>query len=108
MRRAWPPVALPAAVDSPIAECAPTGLNALHLLAAARPEVTSMAGWAEASNGDLVTFSLIANWLPDGSGTYAPRTVCDGLLSGVLDAIADHPAGPALDTLTPLDPVPAE
>ena len=67
-----------------------------------------MAGWAEASNGDIVSFSVMANWLPDDSGAYAARTVCDGLLTEILEAIAAHPSGPALDTLTPLDPVSAE
>lgn len=100
--------ALPAVAQSPMAECAPSGLTSLHLLASARPQVTSMAGWAEAANGDIVTFSVMANWLPDGSGVYPPRAVCDDLLTGILDAIADHPDGPPLDQLTPLDPVPAE
>jgi D-alanyl-D-alanine carboxypeptidase len=100
--------ALPTTAESAISACTPAGLTSLRVLAAARPEVTSMAGWAEASNGDIVSFSVMANWLPDDSGAYAARTVCDGLLTEILEAIAAHPSGPALDTLTPLDPVSAE
>ena len=66
-----------------------------------------MAGRATAPNGDIITFSVLANWLPDESGTFAPQDVCDGLLPSVLDAIAQHPAGPVIGALTPLDPVPA-
>ena len=101
-------VSLPPVTNSPLASCAPSSLPSLRVAAAARPEVTSMAGSVVAGNGDVITFALIADWLPDASGAYAAQTVCDGLLSAVLEAIAQHPAGPGLDDLTPLDPVPAE
>jgi len=97
--------ALPVIDDSALSACAPTGLDSLHVLAAARPEATSMAGRAVASNGDVITFSVIANWLPTEEGTLAPQDVCDGLLPAVLDAIAEHPAGPSIEDLTPLDPI---
>ncbi|MEZ5244272.1 MAG: D-alanyl-D-alanine carboxypeptidase [Acidimicrobiales bacterium] len=100
--------ALPAVADSPLASCAPSSLASLRVTAAARPEVTSMAGIATAANGDLITFAVIADWLPDASGAFGPQAVCDGLLPAVLEAIAQHPAGPDLADLTPLDPVPAE
>ena len=103
-----PGAALPSVEVSPLAACAPADLSSLHVTAAARPEVTSMAGRAVAANGDVITFALIADWLPDPSGTFAPQTVCDGLLPSVLEAIAQHPLGPDLADLTPLDPVPAE
>ena len=103
-----PGAALPSVEVSPLAACAPADLSSLHVTAAARPEVTSMAGRAVAANGDVITFALIADWLPDPSGTFAPQTVCDGLLPSVLEAIAQHPLGPDLADLAPLDPVPAE
>jgi len=89
--------------ESTVAECAPSSFDSLHVTASARPEVTSMAGKAVASNGDVLTFSVIANWVAGESG-LADRGVCDGLLPGILDAIAEHPAGPELDDLTPLTP----
>lgn len=98
---------LPTAAESAVTECAPDALEDLRVVASARPEVTSMAGRATAPNGDIITFSVLANWLPDESGTFAPQDVCDGLLPRVLDAIAQHPAGPVIGALTPLDPVPA-
>ena len=98
---------LPQVANSPLAPCAPASLPSLRVTASARPEVTSMAGSAVAGNDDVITFALIADWLPDQSGLYAPQAVCDGLLAAVLDAIAQHPAGPDLEDLTPLDPVPA-
>lgn len=100
--------ALPDITMSPLSDCAPSGLESLAVTASARPEVTSMAGQAMASNGDTITFSVIANWLPDESGAFAPRAVCDALLPSVLEAIAQHPAGPAIGELTPLDPGAAE
>lgn len=103
-----PGVALPSVEVSPLAACAPADLSSLHVTASARPEVTSMAGRAVAANGDVITFALIADWLPDPSGTFAPQAVCDGLLPSVLEAIAQHPLGPDLADLTPLDPVRAE
>ncbi|MEQ8841415.1 MAG: D-alanyl-D-alanine carboxypeptidase [Acidimicrobiales bacterium] len=93
---------LPPVETTSLADCAPAGLTSLHVLAAARPEVTSMAGRAVAGNGDVITFSMIANWLPGENGAYAPQAVCDGLFPAVLEAIADHPAGPLLEQLTPL------
>jgi serine-type D-Ala-D-Ala carboxypeptidase/endopeptidase (penicillin-binding protein 4) len=98
--------ALPSIDRTTLAACAPTGLEELETLATAREEVTAMAGRAVASNGDTLTFAVIVNWLPDTeTGELAPRTVCDGVVPALLDKIVEHPSGPALDQLSPLDPV---
>ena len=100
--------ALPAASSGAIAECAPTGLDSLHVHASARPEVSAMSGRALSSNGDLVTFSVLVNWAPDAeTGGLAARGVCDGIFPALLDAIVAHPAGPDLEELMPLAPPPA-
>jgi serine-type D-Ala-D-Ala carboxypeptidase/endopeptidase (penicillin-binding protein 4) len=97
---------LPSVTDSPLAACAQSGLDSLRAYTAAREDVTAMAGRAVASNGDILTFAVIVNWLPDAeSGELAPRAACDGVLPALLDAIAGHPSGPAIDQLSPLDPV---
>lgn len=90
------------------ADCAPATVEALDIVASARPEVTSVAGRATAANGDILTFALIVNWTPDESGGLALRGVCDSAVSALLDAIGAHPGGPALDELTPLPVAAAE
>jgi D-alanyl-D-alanine carboxypeptidase/D-alanyl-D-alanine-endopeptidase (penicillin-binding protein 4) len=85
------------------AACAPTTLESLDVIASARPSVTSAAGRVMAANGDLITFAVIVNWIPDAeTGELAPRGVCDDVVPAVLDAIAAHPGGPDIDDLTPL------
>jgi D-alanyl-D-alanine carboxypeptidase len=94
--------ALPAATDSAIAACLPSGLPDLRLLVSERNGVTAMAGRTVAENGDILTFSAIANWILS-DGETAPETgVCAGFLPALLDILADHPIGPALADLTPL------
>jgi D-alanyl-D-alanine carboxypeptidase/D-alanyl-D-alanine-endopeptidase (penicillin-binding protein 4) len=96
--------ALPAVADSPIAACLPTGLPDLRILVTERNGVTAMAGRTVAENGDVLTFSAIANWLPrdDDVDTTAETGVCAGFLPALLDVLGDHPIGPALADLTPL------
>lgn len=91
--------ALPPVEASPLASCAPSGLESLHVTADTRPDVTSMAGRAVASNGDEIAFAVIANWQP--AGPEASVDACAGPLPAILDAIAQHPAGPDLESLTP-------
>lgn len=90
-----------------IASCLPSGVSSLNVIASARPEVTAVAGTATASNGDALTFSLIVNWSPGENGSLADRSVCDEVVTALLDAIGDHPGGPDLARLAPL-PVDAE
>lgn len=89
--------------ETQLAACAPTTFASLDALATAREEVTAVAGRAVAANGDVLTFALVVNWGPDpATGALAPRGVCDDVVPALLDAVADHPVGPALEDLTPL------
>lgn len=97
------PAALTGLGAATVGSCAPTsGMSELDVLASARPEVTSLAGRSVASNGDVLTFSLIVNWAPDEAGVFAPRDICSDAVPALLDAIAAHPGGPDLAELTPL------
>lgn len=82
-----------------VADCAPADMATLDVIASARPEVTAVAGRAEAANGDVLTFSLMINWDPDDRSS---RGVCDDPVPALLDAISAHPGGPRLEDLTPL------
>ncbi len=97
---------LPPIGQGPLGACAPAGLDTLDVLASARDDVTAMAGRAVASNGDELAFVVIVNWATDpDTGAAGPESACDGILPAVLDVIADHPGGPALEQLEPLPPV---
>ncbi|MFT5200796.1 MAG: D-alanyl-D-alanine carboxypeptidase/D-alanyl-D-alanine-endopeptidase (penicillin-binding protein 4) [Candidatus Aldehydirespiratoraceae bacterium] len=96
--------ALPAGADSAISACLPSRLPDLRILVTERNGVTAMAGRTVAENGDVLTFSAIANWLPrdDNVDTTAETGVCAGFLPALLDVLAEHPIAPRLDKLVPL------
>lgn len=91
---------VPPVADGSLAACAPETTADLRVYSSAAGAVTAVAGRSTASNGDVVTFAMIANQ-PFGT-TAAPYEPCNAIQHELLDAIAGHPYGPALDDIGPL------
>ena len=97
--------------ESSVASCA-AGAGEMHVMATASAVATGLVGWYIAPNGERLTFAMLA----EDSGRLAapgnepdaeaagPWIPCNPLQSALIDAIAGHPYGPALDELSPLDP----
>lgn len=97
--------ALPDSAGTGLGDCTPIAFTDLAVVADARPELNAIAGRAVTPNGDVITFAMIVNWAADAeTGSLAERTVCDDVVASLLQAIAQHPAGPELDQFSPLAP----
>lgn len=90
--------ALPLIGETELAECMPVGAEEMRVIASAEENVVAAAGHFTAENGDMVTFSMIANHPDLGELLASP---CNELTGTLLDAIAQHPYGPDLSSLLP-------
>jgi D-alanyl-D-alanine carboxypeptidase len=89
--------ALPDAPDTALAECAPA--TGMKLLTATEENTAAIAGVYSADNGDVITFTMIANSPDLAALLLAP---CNPLSATLLDAVAGHPYGTDLTEILPL------
>ncbi len=102
--------------ESEVSRCAPTTDGQLSVIATVTETTTGLTGDLVAANGDRLTFALMVDE-PDRMVVDAEEAVqdeepvppdpldfCNPIQAAMLDAIAGHPYGPDLDSLSPLDP----
>ncbi len=102
--------------ESEVSRCAPATDGQLSVIATVTDTTTGLIGDLVAANGDRLTFALMVDE-PDrmlvDTGEAAegeepvppqPLDFCNPIQAAMLDAIAGHPYGPELVSLSPLDP----
>ena len=92
---------VPSAVDGPLAECLGSNDVDAKLLAVSDADTVGVVGTVNSTNGDHVTFAMLANDTDLGSTLGS----CNSLQEAMVTAAAGHPYGPALDDLAPSPPV---
>ncbi|MEO0494626.1 MAG: D-alanyl-D-alanine carboxypeptidase [Actinomycetota bacterium] len=104
---------IPRAADGPVARCAGSADDDLHVFAVAKGSTTGLTGWFDAPNGERLTFTMLADDpsrlvvaedAPEGTEPVGPYEFCNPLQAAMLDAITGHPYGPDLDDLAPVSP----
>jgi len=89
--------AIPTAADGPLADCLADIEGDARILAVSDADTVGVVGAITASNGDEVSFAMLAND-PDIGTTLGQ---CNTLQTSMVEAAAGHPYGPALDDLAP-------
>ncbi len=90
--------AVPDSADGPLGRCLSSLDGEMRLLATSEADTTGIVGQYIATNGDLVTFAMLANE-PEIGATLGQ---CNILQRSMVNAVSGHPYGPALDELAPL------
>ncbi len=89
--------AIPTAADGPLADCLSDIAGEARILAVSDADTVGVVGAITASNGDQVSFAMLAN--DPELGTTLGQ--CNPLQTSMVEAAAGHPYGPALDDLAP-------
>ena len=108
-------IATPVA-ESDVSRCAPNTDGELSVIATVTESTTGLTGHFVAADGDRLTFALLVDEpdrmvIDEDTDTGAedfvppePLEFCNPIQAAMLDAIAGHPYGPDLDSLSPLEP----